>query len=47
MLVQLERDPQLRARLGVRAAERARTHFTWDTKRQLLETTYQRLLAGK
>ena len=46
-LVRLERDPQLRARLGGCAAERARAHFTWDYKRQLLETTYQRLLAGQ
>ena len=46
-LVRLQNDPQLRARLGVAAARRARTQFTWDSKRRLLEETYTRLLSAR
>ena len=31
--------------LGAAAAVRARKHFTWESKRRLLEETYRRLLA--
>jgi glycosyltransferase involved in cell wall biosynthesis len=43
-LVRLRREPEWRRRLGARAVERARRHFTWATKRAVLEETYQRLL---
>lgn len=43
-LLRLRNDPQWRLRLGERAAARARRHFTWAAKRQVLEETYQRLL---
>ena len=46
-LRRLQQDPGLRTRLGVRAARRALDLFTWEAKRQLLEETYDRLLAGK
>jgi glycosyltransferase involved in cell wall biosynthesis len=46
-LVRLQKDPELRARLGAEAARRARTHFTWASKRRLLEETYNRLLSGR
>jgi glycosyltransferase involved in cell wall biosynthesis len=44
-LVRLEKDPALRVRLGQRAVERTRTHFTWAVKRELLEKTYRRLMS--
>ena len=43
-LARLQRDPHWRTQLGERAIERARSHFTWEAKRRLLETTYNRLL---
>lgn len=43
-LARLQRDPHWRTQLGERAIERARSHFTWEAKRCLLETTYNRLL---
>ncbi|MCU0784713.1 MAG: glycosyltransferase [Verrucomicrobia bacterium] len=46
-LVRLQKDSSLRARLGLRAAERARSQFTWAVKRELLENTYQRLLSAR
>ena len=46
-LTRLHKDPALRAELGVRAAKRARELFSWDAKRKLLESTYDRLLAEK
>ncbi|MDB6066749.1 MAG: Alpha-D-kanosaminyltransferase [Pedosphaera sp.] len=36
----LSADPQRRAVLGRGAYERARKQFSWDTKREILETTY-------
>ena len=44
-LVRLRNDPQLRLRLGIEAARRARAHFTWASKRRVLEDTYNRLLS--
>lgn len=46
-LVRLQKDPALRARLGQNGFERTRRLFTWAAKRQLLEQTYQRLLAPR
>lgn len=44
-LARLHRDPQWRTQIRrERAIERARSHFTWEAKRHLLETTYNRLL---
>jgi glycosyltransferase involved in cell wall biosynthesis len=46
-LVGLKKDAAGRARLARRAAERARAHFSWAVKRELLERTYGRLLAAR
>ncbi|MDW8307762.1 MAG: glycosyltransferase family 4 protein [Verrucomicrobiales bacterium] len=46
-LVRLRNDPAWRLQLGQRAAERARRHFTWASKRAVLEETYERLLRAR
>jgi len=43
-LVRLRREPQLRATLATAARARAEALFRWETKRQLLEATYRRLI---
>lgn len=43
-LRRLRDEPEWRLRLGQRALERARRHFTWASKRALLEETYAQLL---
>jgi glycosyltransferase involved in cell wall biosynthesis len=44
-LASLQRDPQQGAALAAAARNRAQKLFRWQAKRQLLETTYQRLLS--
>ena len=46
-LVQLQREPGLRASLANAARARVEMFFRWQTKRELLEATYQRLVGHR
>lgn len=43
-LLRLQANPAERALLGRKGAERAKSHFTWEAKRHLLESTYSNLI---
>jgi glycosyltransferase involved in cell wall biosynthesis len=45
-LAALATDPERRAAIAACARERAQAVFRWQTKRDLLEATYQRLIAN-
>ena len=46
-LVRLQREPALRAALAKAARVRAETLFRWQTKRELLEGTYEHLIQAR
>ena len=46
-LLRLREYPSYREGLGACATQRARTMFTWEVKRRLLEETYHRLIGKK